>query len=116
MPWTPRYVNGLLSIVPDESEDFAERAIFDRLRDIEISIGTLVESAEKGKFETREMLRVFGKITGLFGGTDFVLRSGPPDPVAGAALEAKMAEMLALDRKLNAELDERRNAATGKAQ
>jgi hypothetical protein len=109
MAWTPRYVDGQLSIVPDDKEEFAERAIFDRTQKIEGSIRELIQQAAKdGKFEVISMLRVFGAINGLFGSRTFLVKSGPADP----ATKARTAEMLALDERLNEELAVARGASS----
>lgn len=103
MAWTPRYVGGKLSIVPDNDEDFANQAIFDRIREIESDIRSLVLSAKDGKFEAIAMIRLFGQITGLFGMRDFIVYHGPQDEEAAARFD----ESIELDKRLNAELDAR---------
>lgn len=101
MAWTPKYVNGKLSIVPDANEEFAEGEINRRLCDIENDIAELIQDAKDGKFQTVTMLKVFARIGGMLGRREFIVLSGPPDPDATKRWD----EMVALDARLNAELE-----------
>lgn len=111
MTWTPRYMDGKIAIVPDDSEDFVSMEIEKRIRTIEERIRVCIQTMRADpEADFSEMFRIFSAIHGLFGVHSFIVRHGAP--VAESADVIARVDALCIETaRLNAELDARRGAA-----